>query len=107
MFPSLRAFIETLDAVGVFGREIGLAFQIVDDVLDVEGTSTELGKTPGKDAQQNKPTYVSVLGLAAARERAERLRREALAVLDEVESGSPGRAQRLRQLADFIVLRSS
>jgi len=97
----------TLTALDRYGRAIGLAFQIVDDVLDVEGTSEVLGKTAGKDAQRNKPTYVSVLGLGPARERAERLRREALAALDEIEGVvSPVRTLRLRQLADFIVLRS-
>jgi farnesyl diphosphate synthase len=96
-----------LAALDRYGRAIGLAFQIVDDVLDVEGTSEVLGKTAGKDAQKNKPTYVSVLGLAAARERAERLRRDALAALDEIDAASwPARTLRLRQLADFIVLRS-
>jgi farnesyl diphosphate synthase len=97
----------TLAALDRYGRAIGLAFQIVDDVLDVEGTSEVLGKTAGKDAQKNKPTYVSVLGLTPARERAERLRRDAIAALDEIEaSASPVRTLRLRQLADFIVLRS-
>jgi farnesyl diphosphate synthase len=98
------ATLATLDG---YGRAIGLAFQIVDDILDVEGSSEVLGKTAGKDAQRNKPTYVSVLGLAAARERAERLRREALAALDALESASGGAGTlRLRQLADFIVVRS-
>jgi farnesyl diphosphate synthase len=97
----------TLGALDRYGRAIGLAFQIVDDVLDVEGTSEVLGKTAGKDAQKNKPTYVSVMGLAAARERAERLRQDAMHALDEVETGPAyTRTLRLRQLADFIVLRS-
>jgi farnesyl diphosphate synthase len=97
----------TLAVLDRYGRAIGLAFQIVDDILDVEGTSDVLGKTAGKDAQRNKPTYVSVLGLAAARERAERLRREAIAALDELEPAAGAtRTLRLRQLADFIVVRS-
>lgn len=97
----------TLAALDQYGRAIGLAFQIVDDVLDVEGTSEVLGKTAGKDAQKNKPTYVSVMGLVAARERAERLRRDALRALDDLEPAPPhARTLRLRQLADFIVLRS-
>jgi len=97
----------TMAALDRYGRAIGLAFQIVDDVLDVEGTSEVLGKTAGKDAQKNKPTYVSVLGLTPARERAERLRRDAIGALDEIEvAASPVRTLRLRQLADFIVLRS-
>lgn len=90
-------------ALDRYGQAIGLAFQIVDDVLDVEGTSEVLGKTAGKDAQRNKPTYVSVLGVDEARAWAERLRRSALQALEQLD----GRARRLRQLADFIVLRTS
>ena len=84
-----------------FSKCIGLAFQVVDDVLDTDATTATLGKTAGKDAQHNKPTYVSVLGVADARKLAEELRRDALAALD----GFGARALRLRQLADFIVLR--
>jgi len=84
-----------------FAKCIGLAFQVVDDVLDTDATTATLGKTAGKDAQHNKPTYVSVLGVAEARELAGELRRDALAALD----GFGERALRLRELADFIVLR--
>ncbi|MEK7835264.1 MAG: farnesyl diphosphate synthase [Pseudomonadota bacterium] len=84
-----------------FAKCIGLAFQVVDDVLDTDATTATLGKTAGKDAQHNKPTYVSVLGVADARELAEELRRDALDALDVFGE----RALRLRQLADFIVLR--
>ena len=84
-----------------FAKCIGLAFQVVDDVLDADATTATLGKTAGKDAQHNKPTYVSVLGVADAKRLAEELRCEALATLD----GFGERALRLRQLADFIVLR--
>lgn len=97
-----RADEATLAAVDAYGCAIGLAFQIVDDVLDVEGSSEVLGKTAGKDALQAKPTYVSVLGLDEAKARAERLRTEALDAIAGL--GAP--AARLRQLADFIVLRS-
>jgi farnesyl diphosphate synthase len=80
---------------------VGLAFQVVDDILDVTADSASLGKTPGKDAAENKPTYVSLLGLAEARAFAEELREDALAALAPLgEAGS-----RLAQLADFIVLR--
>ena len=90
-------------AADAYGRALGLAFQIVDDVLDVEGTAESLGKTAGKDARGHKPTYVSVLGLAAAKARAAQLHREAVAAL----AGLGDRARRLRELADFIVGRSS
>jgi len=93
----------TAAAAGDYGRALGLAFQIVDDVLDVEGTAETLGKTAGKDARGNKPTYVSVLGLDAAKARAKQLHREALAALGSLDA----RARRLRELADFIVGRTS
>lgn len=84
-----------------FAKCVGLAFQVVDDVLDAEASTATLGKTAGKDAQQGKPTYVSALGVAQSRAFAEELRQNALAALDGFEE----RALRLRQLADFIVLR--
>ncbi|HEX4986376.1 MAG TPA: farnesyl diphosphate synthase [Burkholderiales bacterium] len=92
------ARIEKLDH---FGKFIGLAFQVVDDVLDADSSTATLGKTAGKDARNNKPTYVSVLGLQRARELAGQLRDDALAALDAL----PGRGGHLRELADFIVLR--
>jgi farnesyl diphosphate synthase len=84
-----------------FGKSIGLAFQVVDDVLDAEASTATLGKTAGKDSRQGKATYVSALGLARAKALAQELRGEALAALEIF----PGRAARLRDLADFIVLR--
>jgi len=84
-----------------FAKAIGLAFQVVDDVLDAEASTATLGKTAGKDSKQGKATYVSVLGLPRARELAQDLRGEALAAL---EAFGP-RAARLRELGDFIVLR--
>ena len=60
----------TLDALDHYAGEIGLAFQVVDDILDVEGASADLGKTAGKDAAAGKPTYVSLYGLAGAKSRA-------------------------------------
>lgn len=93
-------------ALEKYAQAIGLAFQIVDDILDVESSSAELGKTAGKDQAQNKATYVSVLGMATAKERAARLRDAAIAALDE--TGLPViRTTRLRQLADVIVARRS
>ena len=87
--------------VDTFARLIGLAFQVVDDVLDVDASTADLGKTAGKDAEQGKPTYVSAMGLERAKAFAEDLRVEAMKSLD----GFGERALRLRQLADFIVLR--
>ena len=87
--------------VDTFAKLIGLAFQVVDDVLDADATTATLGKTAGKDAQQGKPTYVSTMGLVRARVFAEELRVQAMTALQ----GFGARALRLRQLADFIVLR--
>ena len=66
-------------ALSAYGEAIGLAFQVVDDILDVTEASETLGKTAGKDLDNNKPTYVSVLGLEPARRRADELRRAARA----------------------------
>lgn len=90
-----------LDKLDRFGKLIGLAFQVVDDVLDCEADTATLGKTAGKDVDNDKPTYVSLLGLHAAKEMAQRLHREALESLEEFGES----ANRLRELADFIVLR--
>lgn len=87
--------------VDTFAKLIGLAFQVVDDVLDADASTATLGKTAGKDAQQGKPTYVSAMGIAQAKAFAEELRTDAMKALD----GFGDRALRLRQLADFIVLR--
>ncbi|MDH4233539.1 MAG: polyprenyl synthetase family protein [Gallionella sp.] len=84
-----------------FGKLIGLAFQVVDDVLDCEADTVTLGKTAGKDADNDKPTYVSLLGIQDARDMALRLHREALETLTEFGDA----ARRLSELADFIVLR--
>jgi len=89
------------EALDRYSSAIGLGFQVVDDVLDVEGTAQSLGKTAGKDAVQRKPTYVTLSGLAAARERIESLRVEARAALSPF--GSP--ARRLLEIADWAAQR--
>jgi geranylgeranyl diphosphate synthase, type II len=89
------------DALSLYGEHVGLAFQIVDDVLDVVASSEALGKTPGKDAAQKKITFPAVYGLEESRRMAERereLAHQALASLG-------GRADRLKELADLIVRR--
>lgn len=90
-----------LEALRTFGAEIGLAFQIQDDILDVEGDSALLGKTTGADAAHNKPTYPSTAGLGAARERARQLRDAAIGALHPL--GGSGNA--LVELAHFVVSR--
>ncbi len=92
---------EQIDKLDHYGKLIGLAFQVVDDILDCESDTVTLGKTAGKDAKHDKPTYVSTLGMQRAREMAKELHEEALITLDEFGD----QAQRLRELADFIVLR--
>jgi farnesyl diphosphate synthase len=88
-------------ALDAFAHAAGLAFQVVDDILDVEESAATLGKTAGKDATQAKPTFVSLQGLDGAKARAAELRREAHTGLARFG----GRARRLGELADWIVLR--
>ena len=95
------ATCEQLKALSEFGGHIGLAFQIVDDVLDVEQPSEALGKTAGKDAKQQKITFPAVYGLERSRAMAEQERLAAHAAL----AGFEARAQRLKGLADLIVRR--
>jgi farnesyl diphosphate synthase len=90
-----------LDLLDHYGKCIGLAFQVVDDILDSEADTATLGKTAGKDADNDKPTYVTLLGVVAAKKMAAELHAEALNSLAGL--GAP--AQRLRELADFIVMR--
>jgi len=95
------ATCEQLKALSEFGGHIGLAFQIVDDVLDVEQPSEALGKTAGKDAKQQKITFPAVYGLERSRAMAEQERLAAHTAL----AGFEARAQRLKGLADLIVRR--
>jgi farnesyl diphosphate synthase len=93
---------DVTEALDHYAKCIGLAFQVVDDVLDAEAPTATLGKTAGKDAANNKPTYVSLLGATRARELALELRADAHAALDKLNAP----ALRLRQLADFVVERT-
>ncbi len=94
---------EQLAALSQYGEHTGLAFQIVDDILDVEQPSEALGKTAGKDAAQHKITFPAVYGLEESRRMAERER----AAAHQSLAGFGGRAARLREIADFIVHRRS
>jgi len=98
-----RASGDGLLALRRYGADIGLAFQIADDVLDVTGTSDQLGKTAGKDEALSKSTYAQLLGIEAARAEAERLARSAVAHLDRAQLASPA----LGALAHYIVTRNS
>jgi farnesyl diphosphate synthase len=89
------------DCLDRYAKAVGLAFQVVDDVLDAEASTATLGKTAGKDVKQGKATYVAAMGLPAARELAQTLRGQAHAALQPLGQS----AARLAQLADFIVLR--
>ena len=86
-----------------FAKCIGLAFQVVDDILDCEADSATLGKTAGKDVANNKPTYVALLGMSEAKRKAAELKADALEALQPFGA----RAQRLKEIADFIVERRS
>ncbi len=92
-----------LAALTDYGQALGVAFQVVDDILDVVADSATLGKTAGKDAANDKPTFVSLLGLEAARAHAEQLRQQAHAAL--TRSGLAD-TQALGALADMVVQRT-
>lgn len=94
---------DTLAALDKYAAAVGLAFQVVDDILDVTADSATLGKTAGKDAKDGKPTYVSIIGLDASRVLAQQLRADAHAALEPFGA----RAQRLAELADLVVNRVS
>lgn len=93
-----------LAALTRYGAAIGLAFQVVDDILDVTADTATLGKTAGKDAQADKPTYVSLMGLVRAHDYAEQLLAQALAALD---ASGLADTRALRALAHSVVRRSA
>lgn len=91
-----------VNALRSFARAIGLAFQIQDDILDVESSTEQLGKSQGSDSDNNKATYTSILGIEEAKSEAERLYQESLEALSPFDD----KAEPLRALAKFIVHRS-
>ncbi len=94
---------QVADKLDHYAKCIGLAFQIQDDILDEEGDTQTLGKTSGKDRDNNKPTYPALLGLAGAREKALDLHEQAIASL----AGFAGEADYLREISSFIVHRKN
>lgn len=92
-------------ALREYGAAIGLAFQVVDDILDVTADSATLGKTAGKDAAHDKPTFVSLMGLDPAKTYAQQLLARALTSLDTLESAGFWQTSALRALADMLVNR--
>ena len=94
---------EEIRAVGEYGRHLGLAFQIVDDILDVEGDAKDLGKTAGKDAKAGKPTYPSTYGLDASRRLATERHDDAIAALRSAGL----QASRLADIAAWVVKRTN
>jgi geranylgeranyl pyrophosphate synthase len=100
---SAGASEQQLAALDRYAAAVGLAFQVQDDILDVVGDTNTLGKQQGADLARNKPTYVSLLGLDAAKAKAEELHRQALGALADFGD----RGTHLRQLASYIVERSN
>ena len=97
---------EVEDALKHYGAAVGLAFQVVDDVLDVTADSATLGKTAGKDAAQDKPTFVSLLGLQAAQDYADQLLAQALNSVASLETQGLPRTEALQALARLLVQRT-
>lgn len=98
-----RATSEQHAALSLYGEQIGLAFQIVDDVLDVVASSSALGKTAGKDASQSKATFPALYGIEGSRDRAARCLSAALGAID----GFGAEARPLREIAALIVARKN
>ncbi len=97
-----RANEKQLKRLREYGLKIGLGFQIADDILDVCGTSEQLGKTSGKDARQGKQTYPAVVGLEKSRELAEKIADEAVAALRPFGE----KAEMLRRLVEALLNRT-
>lgn len=100
---SANASPKKLQAVTTFGQSLGLAFQVIDDILDITQTSEELGKSAGKDLQAQKATYPALLGMKMAQAEARRLTRKADRALDPLGN----KAKRLRQIAAYMLDRKN
>ena len=100
---SERASTQQLDALQRYGECIGLAFQVQDDILDVTSDTATLGKTQGADQALNKPTYVSLLGLVGAQNKADSLCAQAIEAIADFDEN----ADALRAIARFIIARNN
>jgi farnesyl diphosphate synthase len=100
-----RADAKARAALSAYGHALGAAFQVADDILDVEADEAVLGKRAGKDAERNKATLVAALGLEAARARRDRLAAEAVAALDSLSQGRD--ASSLKEAARFVAARAN
>ena len=98
-----HAGLQARSALAAYGQELGLAFQVADDLLDAEGDPSETGKKVRKDAARGKPTVLSVLGAERARSQADAMARQAVHHLDLFDE----RADLLRAAAEFVVARRS
>ena len=96
-----QASEKDIDIIRNYGRSIGLAFQIVDDILDIVSTTEELGKDAGSDIEKGKATYPSILGLEKSRERARELYDESIQILEGLSCDT----SILRAIAAFIITR--
>lgn len=100
---------EARSGLALYSQALGLAFQVIDDILDCTQDTAVLGKTAGKDEKDDKPTWVSTLGLEGAREKARTLRDEALfglTLVEKAEHLTPEATQRLREIADYVLNRT-
>jgi farnesyl diphosphate synthase len=102
LLGAVASSAEKITALRIYASNIGLAFQVIDDILDVEADTSILGKTAGKDADSNKPTFVSLLGLQPAKQYAQQLYENAIGALAPFGDS----ALRLRELAGFITQRN-
>jgi geranylgeranyl diphosphate synthase, type II len=100
---SANATTAQLKSINTFGNALGLAFQVVDDILDITQTTEQLGKSAGKDVKSQKSTYPALLGLEGARKEADKLTRQAVSALKPLGS----KAQTLLDIADYMLQRQS
>ena len=98
---SANATPNRLKALTVFGQSLGLAFQVIDDILDVTQTTEKLGKSAGKDQATDKATYPSLMGLERSKKEARKLTEKAMGALSIFGAGG----QRLREIADYLLAR--